>query len=161
MRRSVARLLALLAVVVLVAGCSSNGDDTSTGEASTTTATTTTSAPTTTAPPTTTTPASTTSTSETVDADVWDLVYISDSSGWGVAAEYAARIEADLGVEVEVHDLWGGGLPALVILEALRGEHALPSWLGGSVDDVRPVIAEAEVIVVYGNPEGSETPEHP
>ena len=45
--------------------------------------------------------------------EVWDLVYISDSLGsGGVPAAYAALIERDLGVTVEVHDMWTGGLTA-------------------------------------------------
>jgi hypothetical protein len=93
-------------------------------------------------------------------SEVWDLAYISDSSGMGVANKYAARIEQDMGVQVEVHDLIGGGFSALYILEALRGERNLMTIKYFSVDLV-PFIEEAEVIVVYGNSWGSESTEHP
>ena len=91
---------------------------------------------------------------------MWDLVYVSDSTGWGVANKYAARIETDLGVRIEVHDLWGGGLPLLNVLESLRGERSLRTWLSGTVDLV-PFIEDAEIIVVFGNPNRSKTPDHP
>ena len=95
-------------------------------------------------------------------SEVWDLVYISDSTGWGVADEYAARIEQDLGVQVEVHDLWGGALPALTILDALRGKpHTWVSYTSEKHVDPLPYIEMAEVIVVYGNWWGSQTKENP
>ena len=105
---------------------------------------------------------STTAPAETLgeDVEVWDLVYVSDSTGWGVANKYAARIQNDLGVQVEVHDLWAGGLPLLNVLEALRGERILRTWFSGAVDLV-PFIEEAEVIVVAGNPTRSETADYP
>lgn len=93
-------------------------------------------------------------------SEVWDLVYISDSSGMGVADKYAAHIEQDMGVHIEVHDLWGGGNSAQYILGALRGERYLTTFIHMGVDLV-PFIEEAEVIVVYGNPLESETAEHP
>ena len=98
--------------------------------------------------------------SSSEDSEVWDLVYISDSTGWGVADEYAARIEQDLGVQVEVHDLWGPGLSARKILDALRGEYR---WTDLSYNFIEPVsfIEEAEVIVVYGDWLDSQTAEHP
>lgn len=105
---------------------------------------------------------SATTPSQTVAAldETWDLVYISDSSGWGVADQYAARIEEDLGVGVQVHDLWQGVLPAGSILEALRGETRHSTWRHGAVE-LRPFIEEAEIIVIYGNPNLSETETHP
>lgn len=93
-------------------------------------------------------------------SEVWDLVYISDSSGMGVADKYAARIQQDMRVHVEVHDLIVDSLSALYILEALRGERNLITYKYFSVDLV-PFIEEAEVIMVYGNWWGSESTEHP
>jgi len=69
----------------------------------------------------------------------WDLVYISDSSGWGVAHFYARRIRHDRGVTVRVHDEWQGDLAALTILQRLRAP-----W-----DPWVRLIRDAEVIVVY------------
>lgn len=75
----------------------------------------------------------------------WDLVWFSDSGGIGVADMWAQRITEDLGVEVVVHDYAVGGLGAGQVL----------AW----IDDVptalpvmRQEIADAEIVVVYGNP---------
>jgi hypothetical protein len=78
-----------------------------------------------------------------------------------VADEYAARIERDLGVQVEVHDLWGDELNARTILNALRGG---PGWMSVEkfiIVDPVPYIEQAEVIVVYGNLLGSVSAELP
>jgi hypothetical protein len=87
----------------------------------------------------------------------WDLVFFSDSSGWGVAERYAAYIEEDLGVAVEVHDLASGSLSAGSVLAALRGE---PSRYARSVD-VPGLVRDAQVVVVYGNPLDSISESHP
>ena len=71
----------------------------------------------------------------------WDLVYISDSSGWGVARFYAGRIKQHLGVSVRVHDEWVGDLSARTILERLRTPG--DPWIR--------LVRNADVIVVYGN----------
>jgi len=76
-----------------------------------------------------------------------DLVWISDSVGWGVAKFYGSRIEQDLGVGVRVHDKWEAGLPAATILERLRTPGH--PWIG--------LIRNAEVIVVSGNHQGLYT----
>lgn len=84
----------------------------------------------------------------------WDLLWVSDSSGsGGVPAAYAARIEADLGVPVRVHDAWTGGLTARRVLKVLRGEQGgvLTSWGSGKVN-LPELVREAEVIVISGNP---------
>jgi hypothetical protein len=82
---------------------------------------------------------------------VWDLVFISDSSGWGVAELYAAHIETDLGVTVRVHDKSRGGLPAGQVLRALHGD-----WGQTFIfKDLPDVIREAEVVLLEGNPEES------
>lgn len=73
-----------------------------------------------------------------------DLVWISDSTGWGVAPFYARRIRSDLGRSVHVQDRWEPSLSALTILERLRSPRH--PWLR--------LIREAEVIVVSGNPIG-------
>lgn len=87
----------------------------------------------------------------------WHLVFFSDSSGWGVADRYAAHIEEDLGVTVEVHDLALGGLSAGSVLRALRGESSrYPSSM-----EVPGLVREAEVVVVYGNPLGSISAHRP
>jgi lysophospholipase L1-like esterase len=78
----------------------------------------------------------------------WDLVLFSDSSGWGVADRYAAHIEEDLDVTVNVRDLAADSLGAGSVLAALRGEGGpYPSSV-----DVADLVREAEVVVVFGNP---------
>jgi hypothetical protein len=87
----------------------------------------------------------------------WDLVLFSDSSGRGVARRYAAHIEQDLNVTVEVHDLWMDGLSAAAVLAALRGEmNPYPASVG-----VPHLVSEAEVVVVFGNPTESVSESHP
>ena len=82
------------------------------------------------------------------DARTLDLVWISDSSGWGAASFYAREISRDLGVRVRVHDLWKDGLSAADVLWYLR--NSLTEWI--------PAVRDAEVIVVYGNPAGLGDP---
>ena len=78
-----------------------------------------------------------------------DLVWISDSSGWGVASFYGRELRKALGKKVRVHDLWEGGLPAAAILTRLRDRNH--EWI--------PQIRNAEVIFVTGNPVGLSRPE--
>ncbi len=73
----------------------------------------------------------------------WDLVYMTDSTGWGVAAAYGQLAEEALGVEVRIHDLTKGGLSAVRMRELLD--------IALYAED----FAEAEIIVVFGNPVGS------
>ncbi|MFN2148368.1 MAG: hypothetical protein ACK2T2_08235 [Anaerolineales bacterium] len=87
----------------------------------------------------------------------WDLVWISDSSGWDVAQVYAAMMEEDTGIKVNIHDNWIGGLPAARVLHALQGEATASFTLERLADEIR----EAEVIVLYGNPTESLDPVNP
>ncbi len=80
------------------------------------------------------------------ELEEWDLVYISDSSGFGVPDKLAANIERDTGKAVVVHNWAQGGLPALRVLEQL---HAEP-WIRNLSEDV----SQAEMIVVIANPRG-------
>ena len=80
------------------------------------------------------------------DLEVWDLVYISDSSGFGVPDKFAANIERDTGKQVNVHNWLKGGLSALRVLEQI---HAEP-WYRNLRDD----ITEAELIIFFANPRG-------
>ena len=84
----------------------------------------------------------------TDNAAVWDLVWFSDSTGYGVADLWAASLEEEFGVDVVSHDYAVGGLSAAQIL----------SWLGdedGNLPKMKDQVAEAEIIVLYGNPEES------
>ena len=110
-----------------------------------------------------TTSATTTAVVTTIPAETWDLVVISDSllSG-GVATDYAARIERDLGVTVRVHDLWTANLTARDVLDKLRGKDGRFVTSGGSGrHNLLELIPEAEVIVVVGSPDESVTADHP
>ena len=88
-------------------------------------------------------------------SEPWDMVWFSDSSGFFVADQWADRIEGELGVEVRVHDYAKGSLSAVEVLDSLDGnDDGSYSRLG----DLRDEVAEAEVIVIYGNPvESGET----
>ena len=84
------------------------------------------------------------------DRDSWDLLYIQDSHGLGVADLYAAHIEEMQGVEAVVHNRASGGLSASQVLDNIRGE----GW-----EDWSELIDQAEVIVVYGSPLNSGSTE--
>ncbi len=73
----------------------------------------------------------------------WDLVYLTDSTGWGVAYPLAARASDDLGVYVQAHDLTHPGLRAEAILTLLAQERFAAPVRG------------AEIVVVFGNPRQS------
>ena len=111
---------------------------------------------------TTTVPESSTTTSTLGSADVavpfdtsepWDLVWFSDSTGWGVADLWAERISEEFGVELRVHDHSSSVLPAVEVLRSLGftrfGDET--HWFG-RFGDLRDEISEAEIVVVYGNP---------
>ena len=84
-------------------------------------------------------------------SEPWDLVWFSDSTGFFVADLWAEKIKEELGVEVRVHDFAKGSLQAVEILESLNEPTEGRKRLGDTRDDV----AEAEIVVVYGNPDGS------
>jgi hypothetical protein len=80
-------------------------------------------------------------------SEPWDLVWFSDSGGWGVAEAWADLIEESQGVEVRVHDHAVGGLSAVSLRDMLSNDYS----------PIRDEVAGAEIVVVYGNPEGSGT----
>ena len=94
---------------------------------------------------------------------VWDLLWVSDSTGsGGVPEAYVRRIEADLGVAVRVHDAWKPSLAAKTVLTTLRGANGGVLFSAGSGKANLPeLVREAEVIVVSGNPVDSPTAGHP
>lgn len=85
----------------------------------------------------------------------WNLVYISDSTGWGVAKAYARNIEGDTGKTVRIHDYAIGDLSAVDVLHALRGEHE--SLFDPKLNSLPSDIAKAEVIVFFANPRGDSS----
>jgi hypothetical protein len=86
----------------------------------------------------------------------WDLVVIGDSSLWGLGKALAAQIEADVGVRVIHHDSTVGGLSAGRVLRALEtGESDNPK-----LATLSDLLREAEVVVMFANPEDSMDPEN-
>ena len=77
----------------------------------------------------------------------WDLVWISDSMGAGVAQGWADRIAEAEGVEVRVHNHTTGLLSLVEVRDWLDDRTAL-----------RDEVAAAEIIVAYGNPLGTGMP---
>lgn len=73
----------------------------------------------------------------------WDLVYMTDSQGWGVPDLYAQLAKDALGVEVRVHDFTFGQLSAARILELL------------DLSPYAEMVADAEIVVLFGEPQGS------
>ena len=73
-------------------------------------------------------------------SEPWDLVWFSDSMGWGVAEAWAELIEDAEGVEVRVHDHALGDAPIERFLQMI-----------GDDEDIRREVADAEIIVVYAN----------
>ena len=81
----------------------------------------------------------------------WDLLFISDSSNIGVGDIYARLIEADQHVKVNLHDCSRADLRTFSELQMLQN-NSLSCEPNKSWADL---VREAEVIVVFGNPEGS------
>ena len=83
----------------------------------------------------------------------WDLVYICDSTGWGVAEKYAENIERDTKKTVRVKDYAIGGLSALEVLDVLYSD---PEELDNNdkFKSLQYDITEAEVVVLFANPRG-------
>ena len=77
-------------------------------------------------------------------SEPWDLVWITDSMGAGVADAWADKIEESEGVEVRVHDHWKGWMSLVEVRDWLTDDETL-----------RDEVVDAEIIVVYGN--NSET----
>jgi hypothetical protein len=83
-------------------------------------------------------------------SEPWDLVWFSDSRGFGVADAWADLIEETEGVDVRVHDHAIGGM-SLVLVRQIVSEQAT----------IRDEVADAEIIVVFGNPADSGGPVGP
>lgn len=76
-------------------------------------------------------------------SEPWDMVFISDSFGLGVARAWTDLIEEAEGVEVRVHNHVVGGLSLVQVREWFTDQEAF-----------REEVADAEIIFVFGNPEG-------
>ena len=88
---------------------------------------------------------------------VWDLVIIGDSSLWELGEEYAAQIESDVGVEVVLHDFANQAGSAGEVLQVLQTQQSPNLRLEG----LPGILADAEVVVIFLNPEDSVNPQRP
>lgn len=88
---------------------------------------------------------------------VWQLVVIGDSSLWELGEAYASQIQKDVGVRVELTDLANEAGSAGEILATLKTGKSDNIRL----DHLRDILKEAEVVVIFLNPEDSITPDHP
>jgi len=88
------------------------------------------------------------------ELEEWDLVYITDSSGMGVGDKFADNIERDTGKTVRIpgYGYTVGGLSALRVLQALQSDPESLSDI--KFKPLQADIAEAEVIVLFVNPQG-------
>ena len=73
-------------------------------------------------------------------SEPWDLVWFSDSMGWGVARAWAELIEDVEGVEVRVHDHAIGDASIDRFRQMVNDQ-----------ESIRQEVADAEIIVVFGN----------
>jgi hypothetical protein len=94
------------------------------------------------------------------DLKEWDLLILSDSSNWGVGQYYAKLIEADMNVKVNLHDCWVDTLPILKVLQTLQSGGTWSSVVGDKScqNPVTDLVKEAEVMVLFGNAVGSDSP---
>lgn len=125
--------LAVLATLILVAGCGTAGTPSPTGTPTSSSS----------AHPT----SPTSSATSPAAAEAWDLVWFSDSNVAGAAELYAAKIHERLGVDVLLHNFWGPSVRGSAVFIAEMSE----------VDAVEQAIKEAEVIVLYANPARTTT----
>lgn len=88
---------------------------------------------------------------------VWHLVIISDSSLWGVGEAFAAQIEKDMGVSVVVQDYANQAGSAGEMLQALKTGKSFNAKL----EELPAVLKDAEVVVMFLNPDDSINPENP
>lgn len=88
---------------------------------------------------------------------VWNLVVIGDSSLWELGDALAAQIEKDVGVQVEFEDFTVGGLSAGEVLEVLQTGKSQNFKL----EKLPASLREAEVVVMFVNPNQSIDPENP
>jgi hypothetical protein len=97
------------------------------------------------------------STSAPTEAPVkWDLIFISDSSGWHVGEKYDEYIERDLGVEVTSHDFALPGLSVRSVLNYFRDPDGFQYNLMLQTLGLADLLPEAEVVVFFANPRSDE-----
>jgi hypothetical protein len=88
---------------------------------------------------------------------VWDLVVIGDSTLWELGEAYAAQIEKDTGVQVELTDFANDAGSAGAVLEVLKTGESKNMRL----KNLPEILEDAEVVVIFLNPEDSIVPENP
>lgn len=85
----------------------------------------------------------------------WDVVWISDNTGYYAAREYAKLIEEEFGVTVRLHDVVVRDLTARQVLAALRGDSTVRQ---SRLKQLPELVRHAEVVVLSANPLESDTP---
>jgi hypothetical protein len=88
---------------------------------------------------------------------VWHLVVIGDSSLWGLGEAFAAQIEKDAGVKVVVEDFAHTASSAGEVLQVLQTGKS-PNL---RLEALPAALRDAEVVVMFVNPEDSVDPEKP
>jgi hypothetical protein len=81
----------------------------------------------------------------------WTVVVIGDSSMWNIGRPLASKIEEDMGVKVKLHEWVINSYSAGQVLLALETREK------GLSEDLK----NAEYVVIWVNPEGSDIPETP
>lgn len=85
----------------------------------------------------------------------WDVVWISDNTGYYAAREYAKLIEDEFGVTVRLHDVVVRDLTARQVLAALRGDSTVTQ---SRLKRLPELVRHAEVVVLSANPLESGAP---
>jgi hypothetical protein len=88
----------------------------------------------------------------------WDLVVISDSSGWGIAEKLAPMFAEELEIQVNAIEVSKGGLTAAEALHALKGEDTTHN---AKFQALPETIKNAEIVVFFANPVESIDSENP
>ena len=145
------RVLAGVLVSLLVSACAGSGGASAPPSASSVWSAEMTQAP----PAASTTPQPAPTTEPSPSGEVWDLLWVSDSTGsGGVPEAYAKRIETAEGVTVRVRNGWTGNLQASSVLNALRGANGgMLSSMGSGEFNLTDAVRDAEVIVISGSPD--------
>lgn len=136
----------IIVVAMLTIGGCSQSDDSALAASTTTTSVGTPTIESTTALPSSTQAEATTSVAEVTPSDVvepWDLVFISDSYGSGVADRYGEHAAEALGVPVTVHDHAYPLLSAAEALDHIKDDRYPP---------LADVVRDAEIIVIGSGP---------
>lgn len=82
--------------------------------------------------------------------DEWDMIYFSNSNGWGVADQLAGMINDEMGIKVNVSDFAIGSINAKKVLAGFEG-----TSMNADLDKLSELMSEAEYVVVNVSPSAS------